>query len=442
MTASPPCRVFVDHGEAYGNLGDEAMLLSALSRLEQHLGPCVFVLPREGDRPLPALQRFAIDYVPSPFAFFLRAEQRLARCWPRLVRLGFPVVPGFEWKVRAARFLARAAALGLERDGGELLPAIAALRGCDAFYGVGAADFNDLNGRGAAYKTWLYRLARRHVRVMAVSAQGFGPVADPELLRLMRWGFGALDLLSFRDCAYSAQLTRELGPLPCATQIVGDEAFGLEASAPAARDAYLQSAGLRPGEPFIAVHWRSTDYVQETEQFYPAVARIFEDASRASESRLVFFPMSYDLHSRHDDDCGVALRRHMSSPERLLMAPKTHDVGLIKGAIGASRFTLGLSYHVHVFGLSQSVPALAVYTGDYYRYKSDGLVGFYGAPNASIDVAAAPGESAAKQALRRLLPVIEKARDNITRCNENIGAANSWTVLELARRLGRGPTSG
>ena len=86
----------------------------------------------------------------------------------------------------------------------------------------------------------------------------------------------------------------------------------------------------------------------------------------------------------------------------MLMAPKSSDLGVIKAAIGASRFTLGLSYHVHVFGLSQGVPAIIVYSNDYYRYKSEGLVGFYAPPNAAVDVGADNGEAGAMRAIEEL----------------------------------------
>ena len=116
----------------------------------------------------------------------------------------------------------------------------------------------------------------------------------------------------------------------------------------------------------------------------------------------------------------------------MLMAPKSRDLGIIKAAIGASRFTLGLSYHVHVFGLSQGVPAIIVYSNDYYRYKSEGLVGFYAPPNAAIDVGAEDGEAAALRAIEDLARGYREVRDGITRRNAEIRAVNDWTIEELA----------
>ena len=418
----PPYRVFVDHGEAYGNLGDEAMLVSALARLRRHLGDCVFVIPREGNRPLPALGSFAVEHVPSPFVSFARASARLEWLTGRLARLRLMRVDGLQWRLRAATALAKREVQSH-------------LRGCDAFYGVGAADFNDFNALGAAYKCWLYDVARPLVRVAAVSAQGIGPVRNAELAGLMRRTFDRLDLLSFRDCRYSAEFVSSLGALSCRTRIVGDEAFSLTPAENAARDRYLAEAGLSPDEPFIAVHWRATDYVQETAWLYSRVAKIFQAASRRHGLPLVFFPMSYDVHSRHDDECCAAIRQLMDEPARLLMAPPNRDVALVKAAIGASRFTLGLSYHVHVFGLSQGVPAIIAYSGDYYRFKSEGLAGFYAAPTAAADIADAQGEAGAMRAIEALRGVGPEVREDIVTRNRSILASNDWTIAEMSRLL-------
>jgi hypothetical protein len=60
-------RVYVDHHSlGYGNLGDEAMLLSALHRLDVYLAPCEFVLPVHGDGVLP--ERLPpVEITPSPY---------------------------------------------------------------------------------------------------------------------------------------------------------------------------------------------------------------------------------------------------------------------------------------------------------------------------------------------------------------------------------------
>ena len=37
--------IYIDHWEDYESIGDRAMLLNAMRRIENYLGPCTFVSP-------------------------------------------------------------------------------------------------------------------------------------------------------------------------------------------------------------------------------------------------------------------------------------------------------------------------------------------------------------------------------------------------------------
>jgi polysaccharide pyruvyl transferase WcaK-like protein len=424
--------VFLDHGEAYGNLGDEAMLQSALRRLSAHLGPVRFVVPRQGRRPLPSLAGFDIQEVPSPFTTFVRlVEDPHPPWWARAVA-GVVSGGGMARELMIVELLARSGRLAA--IDGDFAAFQSALRRCDLFYGVGAADFNDFFARGVVYKAWLYRMARRVVPVVVVAAQGFGPLDNPELPPLMRKAFSAVDFLSFRDQSFSAAFMQRLGRPPCRTAIVGDEAFSFPAADAGRRDAAIGSSGLDAGDSFVAVHWRATDYTQETRRFIPDLARACDLIARHTGAKLLFIPMSYDEHSGHDIELVGALREKMSRPDRLYALPVQHDVSVIKAVIGRALFTAGLSYHVHVFGLCQGRPALILYTGEYYRYKSEGLVGFYGPPSAAIDLARTSA-TGVEQAIGAISVGAEAARRSIEDANVRIRAVNDWTIEMAARRL-------
>jgi polysaccharide pyruvyl transferase WcaK-like protein len=424
--------VFLDHGEAYGNLGDEAMLQSALRRLSARLGPARFVVPRQGHKPLPSLAGYDVQEVPSPFSTFMRLVDEPHHPWWARASAGIVRARGIARELMVVELLARSGRLAaIDADFAAFQ---SALRQCDLFYGVGAADFNDFFARGVAYKTWLYRMARRAVPVVAVAAQGFGPLDNPELRALMRKAFSALDFLSFRDHSFSAAFTQTLGRLPCRTATVGDEAFALPAADAAKRDEAIASSGLGVGDSFVAVHWRATDYTQETRRFIPDLARACDLIARHTGAKLLFIPMSYDEHSGHDIELVGALREKMSQPGKLYALPVQHDVAVIKAVIGRALFTAGLSYHVHVFGLTQGRAALILYTGEYYRYKSEGLVGFYGPPSAAIDLARTSATDV-EQTIAAISAGAEAARPSIEDANARIRAVNDWTIEMAVRRL-------
>ena len=96
--------------------------------------------------------------------------------------------------------------------------------------------------------------------------------------------------------------------------------------------------------------------------------------------------------------------------------------------------TLGLSYHVHVFGLSQKVPAIIIFSGQYYYFKSHGLVDFYGAPNAAHDIE----ESNVMDVLLTVMHCLADRKNtskSIDEVNVNLLKKNDWSIELLAKLL-------
>ncbi len=479
-----PHRIFIDHGEAYGNLGDEAMLLNALRRLQALAGPCEFTLPVKPEQPLPEALP-PVQTTASALAAFEELIRPLRRGLRRCARVtGLPVLERVEpalW--RAATWLADRVVLadgGLARWARRWLPLPrtfcnalldyrAALRQSEAFYSVGAADLSDFWPAGVIYKEWLYRLARRTVPLVIVSSQGVGPLENAALRRRARRALGHAHHVSFRDYEQSLRLFDEgehhgnlpvddssqlesparrndpsagVSPLPSRPQvaIVGDEAFTLPPADEERAWMWLGQAGVRPGVRFVACHFRATDYTRDTRMLVPRLAGLLDRLSHEQRITLVFMPMSYARHSCIDRELGLALRNAMNRTDALLIPPECRDVTVVKAAVGLARFSLGLSYHVHVFSLSQGHPALILYTGGYYRAKSDGLIGFYGAPSQALDLDLSD-DAAVLHATAEIERRYADACAEIARVNQALLGVNDLPVRALARRVrqGRGP---
>lgn len=424
-------RIYVDHGEAYGNLGDEAMLLNALRRLDIYLGPCDFVLPAETGRPLP-LGLKNVTTVPSPYSIFSRAAGKIQN---RLAPVrGIPLLKEHvNWDILSWRLAAKRLTAGAKHDG-DVQALIDTFQSCDAFYGVGAADFSDFWLQGILYKSWLYKTVRPFVKVSALSSQGIGPLATSWARREMARAFSTLDLLSFRDFSESQAIVTATRPEKVEYRVTGDEAFTLPPSTVEKASNMLSAAGLPVDAPFVAVHFRTTDYTRETFDLIPRVARLLDRLSNMTDYSFVFLPMSYHLHSHIDQECGRLIREKMALSQRLLLLPECRDVTVIKRIVGMARFSLGLSYHIHVFSLSQGHPALILYTGDYYRYKSDGLLGFYGEPNSALDLNTTE-DGQVLTAVAKIEGSYEQACLSIIQVNEEINEQNDWLLKEMQKRL-------
>ena len=429
-------RIYVDHGEAYGNLGDEAMLLNALRRLEEQLGPCEFTLPGEPGKPLPS-QLSPVSVVLSPYHILLKWVQftilpfALIRRMPGLQRI-VPIPHIQAWKLitwLACKVLDTPFNFLFFR---KLRPFLKALQTCTIFYGVGAADFNDYWHAGVIYKDWLYKIARQYVEISAVSAQGIGPLEEKVTRKHTTHAFSNLDILSFRDYDGSMRIVKELNPPNVAFKIVGDEAFSLPVSDRHSVNSLLTDAGLVNSQSFVAIHFRTTDYTRNTEYLIPRLASLLDELTFTTPHIFVFFPMSYHEHSRIDEDCGLAIKAHMKYTERMLIAPTCKDARTVKGAIGRAKYSLGLSYHVHVFSLSQGHPSIILYTGNYYKYKSEGLIGFYGSPNASLNLEEETNASVL-DAIANLERNYANTCAQIEQVNLHIESINDWTLQEIKR---------
>jgi len=434
--------IFVDHGEAYGNLGDEAMLLNAVARLQYYLAPCKVLLTSEETCPLP-IGLAKIEMVSSPRVMLGTRAIWVEHQFNKLYRL--PSVwrwlpkPSeiFFWKTAAWlsnvegwlwywRLWGRDSANSKWREH---------VHQCDLFYGVGAATLNEPNMYGLVYKAWVYREVRRLIGFRVLSAQGVGPFSTRAGVSRLRSCFRSMSLVSFRDYDYSMTLARRLGLCRVELAITGDEAFSLPVASDHVISEYLKSAGLGKEEPYIAVHFRATDYTRETLSLLPLIADLLDRLSGRSP-RMLFIPMSYDTHSGRDEEYGMKIRATLQNPSRFLVAPLCKDVQVIKGVVGKARFSLGLSYHLHVFSLSQGHPAVILYTGEYYKLKSDGLIGFYGSPNVAINLETAKTDEV-ENSLRLVEADYETACKEIRQVNEGLHEKNDWILRETAKHFGR-----
>lgn len=429
-------RVYLDHGEAYGNLGDEAMLISAVDRLGKYLGDCRFVIPIQDGMPLPNLDA-NVELV-KPLRWIFRVTGRLVRVFFHLVTY-IPYANSFvplekeEFDALVWRSVDRI--LNLLMPILLVLPnkvskTISLLKTCDIFYGVGAASLNDYNLRDIVYRAWLYKAVKPWVKVSVVSSQGLGPFTIEWSRTKMKEALENLDILSFRDCHYSESIVEELQPCNVKYSIVGDEAFSLSVDDEEKSAKLLRESGLEDGRTFIAFHFRTTDYTKDTNFLVPKVAALLDELCKNVPHFLVFFPMSYHTHSRYDEQCGKAIKESMLQPDRLLLAPLCKDPRTVKGAIGKAVYSLGLSYHVHVFALSQDKPAIILYTGEYYKYKAEGLIGFYGEPCNALDLEQTSAEEFLG-AIQELEDSYEATLKNIATVNEYIRDINDWHLREM-----------
>ena len=387
--------IYIDHGEAYGNMGDEAMLLCAMIRLNKEIDKCDFIVPIEFGQPLPELLPNT-QYVVSPRQFFkfIGRIAKIITVIKKYLCLCLKIIPEgksinetdrWEIALRMVKYVTPLLFVFFPRTA----KSICKLKDCDLLYTVGAATLNDFNLRDIAYRYWLYALYNKTTGLCAMSSQAIGPLNSQWGQIKMHKVLSYSDFITFRDFGKSKAIVESLGlgnAKYVGDSIVGDEAFTLEVPNDDRVNSYLEGIGLKEEDSFIAVHFRPTDYTTKKKCNAAQLAKILDAMCEVTSHKMVFFPMSYHAHSGSDWEYGSAIKKYMSKSDRLLLAPLCKDFSLVKGGIGRALYSFGLSYHVHVFALSQNKPAIILFTGDYYRFKSEGLINFYGKPCDAIDI--------------------------------------------------------
>lgn len=355
-------RIYLEHGEAYGNLGDEAMLMNAARRLRRALGEVEFVVPKIGDEPLPDIG--AVKVIPSP-------RPAINRLMHRLVPFG---------RVRKWMHqqeydpLAMVTPLMMRLLGGigEWNTLLEQLRSCDGVYFVGAANLNDFARFNCVLPKYaLWAQAQSLGKPVIMSSQTVGPLEMAWPQQMVRRMATQSKFFSVRDGGVSKNKLVSIGVDPEHIHFVGDEAFSLPPAPESDVDSYLRRAGVASDRPFALLHFRGTDYTQSTSDYYRIIAEALDQVE--TDAQVCFLPMSYWTHSTQDEECGRSIKAFMRHPDKLIVLPTLRDVTVAKGLFQKAWWAAGLSYHVQVFALSATCPILILSSGDYYRVKAEGM---------------------------------------------------------------------
>ncbi len=412
-TGPLPPRIYLDHGEAYGNLGDDATLLNAVRRICARLGPCSFVLPVRPGGQLPYIDDATIIASPG-----FGSQGRIMR----------RATPDAVWRLAGA-VMARSS-LWARR----WRRAVKALRGCDALYCVGSASMNEWGRRGPLLTKWaLIRTARRLGKPVIASSQTVGPFRSRWPLMQTAEAIALTDHFSVPDRNVSRGVLRAVGAETDGIAEVGDEAFSLPPASLARGRAWLAAARVDPDQPFGIIHFRSTDRTRRTSRFYPRIAAALDRVQ--TDAQLVFLPMGRGFGTRPDARCGDAIRRLMVHRDRLRVLACPSDPGLARRLVSMARWVAPLSYHLQVFAVAEGTPLLQLVSGGYYRHRSAGLDGWAAGRLPMADL----GLTSAVELSERLADLERRRREHsevLARAATAIVKVNDQPVEALVRCLG------
>ncbi len=172
-----------------------------------------------------------------------------------------------------------------------------------------------------------------------------------------------VNFMGLRDPGDSAALCRKYG---LKFDVMGDDSLQLEPAEDSVVQKVLLENELEP-KGFIAVNVRYADYAIQDKRTLLHLVNILQMLSNRLKMPLAIVPISL---ATHDSDLQTAIRMQTHLRSLRILRPSIFSPALIKGIIGQAFGAIGTSFHFCTFSLSQGVPAICIYQGDYYQQKA------------------------------------------------------------------------
>jgi polysaccharide pyruvyl transferase WcaK-like protein len=366
-------KIFVLHGSS-GNFGDTAMLegvvlnlLRNLSRTElfvtdqQGLRTNIWDLPRVHKQDLPTLT-FPWEHSLAEVPYLWRYDVQ----WRRAVR---------KW-----------VSLGLGRTFSSKAIRVSGAANCKCTLHELCARFDALHMVGGGYLTDVFPdqvvrfvcLARAFVeqdKPIVLTGQQVGPFRSRVLQTLTGGLLRGARFVGLREPTRSVELCQQFGLSTNNFRVMGDDSFGLICSSEAEILSFLAAHRLEPGR-FLAFNVRVGPYAAEHGEHLRFIARLAEELARSFRLPIVMVPIAFNSDDS-DDRSGEELMNLIQRTEVRRIDSRYLTPGLVRGLLGNAFGAIGVSYHFCTFALSQGVPAVCIYEGEYYSQKALGICNFW-----------------------------------------------------------------
>ncbi len=423
--------VVVLWGDAPMNAGDPAMLECAIKGLREAIeGVEIVVLSAEGAEPrLEGKVRHgaALDrYLLAPRNRGLKFLSR----FPRVALIGRG-----SWLILNAylyRLIGRTVALG--REGEEFIQVLA---GSDLLYNAGGGNLNGYWPRSELYPKCLsYLVAWALAKPIVLSGQTIGPLEGIAKRSLLRASLKRVRLIALRDGQQSANFLRGLGLRHPGMVVTADEAICLEAAPKGVIDKVVDLEGLPTIGIRIGVNLRNPADMGiggRPKELRSLLAGTLDRIVQTTGAQVVLIPL--DTAAGEDDRVFMdQVRNGMFRGDAVRMVGGEYAPAVIKGLISRMDAFIGMAYHSLLFGLSAGVPAVGLYTDEYYRMKNRGLFEMFGMDSLAVRLASQEDIVRVEEAVARVLREREELRRIALERTEKLVERARWPI-ELARRL-------
>lgn len=251
-------------------------------------------------------------------------------------------------------------------------------RFCEQFDGLHIA------GGGNLTDTFLPELFRKCCVIHAfaeqrkpivLTGQQLGPFRSRSLRRALGRTLRRANFVGLRDPGESmsicSQARLDQGSFAC----MGDDSLGLPPADDLSIHKLLGCYGLRENE-FLALNLRFTTYALKDPNCLQTLASLVDRLTTLLGMPILVVP----IHVTGSDNDVLSGQKIADASSATIAVMHGNDLTapLVKGILGKAFGALGVSHHFCTYALSQGVPAVCIYEGDYYRQKAQALAASWG----------------------------------------------------------------
>jgi len=157
---------------------------------------------------------------------------------------------------------------------------------------------------------------------------------------------------------------------------MGDDSLGLPPADDSSVREVLEQFGLRANQ-FLALNVRFTSYALKDSSCFQTFGSLVDCLATFLGMPVLVVPIQLV-----GSDSDVASRQEIidrvSSARVSLMRQNDLTAPLVKGLLGRAFGAIGVSHHFCTYALSQGVPAVCIYEGNYYKQKALALAASWG----------------------------------------------------------------
>ena len=249
----------------------------------------------------------------------------------------------------------------------------------DALHMVGGGYLTDMIHYELFNKCSLIHTFAEQSKPVILTGQQLGPFSSPLFKTALQKTLHKANFIGLREPTDSIDLCKEAEIDSKCYSVTGDDSFGLTPSKNSIILQKLDEYELQENG-FMAFNIRLGENAKENEKYISKISSIIDKTARHFQIPVLIVPIALGVLPGIEDsdiESGKMLAKKIKSTRTHVIENHNLTPSLIKGILGKAFGAVGTSYHFCAFALSQGAPAVSIYAGDYYSQKAQGLSAFW-----------------------------------------------------------------